>query len=111
MKFTLKGLLILSLSILIMDTFGQGTLKGIVLDELTGEALAGVNIINEEKHTGTATKSDGSFSLDLKAGNHMISMSMVGFVPQLTEVDIVDGEQTNMGRIPNASRGKSCTSM
>jgi hypothetical protein len=47
----------------------QATLSGIVVDQLTGEALAGATVCIEGTDTKTYTDLEGRFSLTLKANS------------------------------------------
>jgi len=99
MSIRMRSLAAIAFSLLIVQSFGQGTFSGTILDEITGEALAGVNITNQEKLVGTATGLDGTFKLDLSAGHHDIKISMVGYASLLLDIMIIDGEEKHHGRV------------
>ena len=84
---------------LITQAYSQGTLRGTILDETTGEALSGVNITNQEKNTGTISGTDGKFMLELTAGAHEIRISMIGYGSLIQYVQIENGKETDKGRI------------
>jgi len=92
-------LLLLVNSMLFTQLIGQGTLSGIILDEISGEALPGVNITNQEKLIGTASAADGKFSLNLSAGKHDIKISMIGYSTRVLSIEIIEGRSRNLGRI------------
>ena len=70
--------------------FGQGRIIGIVTDEAQ-EPLPGVSVIIKGSSTGTITKTDGSFSIDAKAGQTLI-FRFLGSVTQ----EYVVGSQTTI---------------
>ena len=76
MSIRVKSIAAIAFSILIMQAIAQGTLTGTICDETTGEVLPGVNITNQEKLVGTASGSDGEFSLQLSSGRHDIKISI-----------------------------------
>lgn len=78
---------------------GQGVIRGVVSDAISGEPLPGVNITNQEKMKGTSSGPDGSFVLELSRGTHLIRFSMVGYAPRSIEVSIEEGRDTGLGRI------------
>lgn len=61
------------------------TLRGTVTDSLTGEPLAFVNIVVQQRKTGTTTDIDGKFRLSARAGETLI-FSHVGYRPALVRV-------------------------
>ncbi|HEY1024634.1 MAG TPA: TonB-dependent receptor [Sphingobacteriaceae bacterium] len=54
-------------------------LKGIVKDAATGEALIGATVIEQQSHTGTSTKVDGSFQLALQKGQIVLVVKYLGY--------------------------------
>ena len=54
MNIRMKSLLVTASSFIMMQVSGQGTLTGTILDEISGEALPGVNITNQEKNRAGA---------------------------------------------------------
>ncbi|MCK5079501.1 MAG: TonB-dependent receptor, partial [Bacteroidales bacterium] len=99
MSIRVKSIAALAFSILIMQAIAQGTLTGTICDETTGEVLPGVNITNQEKLVGTASGSDGEFSLQLSSGRHDIKISMIGYATSFMEVVVVAGKETRLGRV------------
>jgi len=79
MKLRMKSSLLIVFLIVSHHLFGQGTLSGTIIDKSSGDALAGVNIRNQENNVGTISGADGSFSLQLHSGDHLITMSMIGY--------------------------------
>ncbi len=87
--FTLFQLLI------VMTAFGQGTITGTILDEETGEALIGANVVIEGTTTGTATDFDGKYQFKADPGIYTIHVSYIGYADKKTPgVEVKDGEIT-----------------
>jgi TonB-linked SusC/RagA family outer membrane protein len=59
-----------------------GNVAGKVLDEKTGEPLAGASISLVNASVGTVTDSDGNFSLDVKSFPAVLSVNYLGYVRQ-----------------------------
>jgi TonB-linked SusC/RagA family outer membrane protein len=59
-----------------------GNVAGKVLDEKTGEPLAGAGISLVNASVGTVTDSDGNFSLDVKSFPAVLSVNYMGYVRQ-----------------------------
>lgn len=61
-------------------TFAQeGTIRGMVFDDKTGETLVGVTIVIQGTATGTTTDLDGQFSIDLPAGDYNLQLSYISY--------------------------------
>ncbi|NGP86892.1 carboxypeptidase-like regulatory domain-containing protein [Fodinibius halophilus] len=57
-----------------------GMLAGKVVDEVTGQPLAGANIMLADASTGTSTNSSGHFNIaKLKPGQHEVTVTYVGY--------------------------------
>ncbi len=57
-----------------------GKIVGKIIDEQTGEALPGVNVLIEDTHLGAATDIDGEyFILRVPPGNYDVRASMIGY--------------------------------
>jgi len=61
------------------NTFSQQTIRGKVLDEDTKEPLIGATVSMADQKTGTSTKLDGSFKLEIPSDNAELSISYVGY--------------------------------
>jgi hypothetical protein len=75
-----------------------GTVRGIVTDAETGEALQGVNVAllgaSDELVTGTVSGSGGVYALSrLKAGAYVLRASFVGFETWEQGITLEDGER------------------
>ncbi|HQB78999.1 MAG TPA: TonB-dependent receptor [Tenuifilaceae bacterium] len=97
----LKSFKTLALSILFLGlanlALAQGVLKGVIVDEQSGEPLIGATVMVEKTAKGTATSLDGSFSLPLENGKYNIQISYVGYLEKIVPVE-VSGE-TSMGKV------------
>ena len=81
--------------LIVMTAFGQGTITGTILDEKTGEALIGANVIIEGTTIGTATDFDGKYQFKVEPGIYTIHVSYIGYADKKTPgVEIKDGEIT-----------------
>lgn len=84
---------ILTLFLLIFNfcLSGQNHISGIVVDEMSKERLAFVNIvINEDGTHGTTTDIDGNFSITSKNKIKYLTFSFVGY--EKKKIEIKDGE-------------------
>ena len=74
--------------------FQEGTLRGTVIDERSGDPLPGVNIYLPDLEMGAATESDGTYEISaVPEGTHDIRATFVGY--QTFEGTVtVDAEET-----------------
>ena len=78
-----KYLLLLLMLICSGLTFAQKKeIKGKVIDQSTGEPLAGVSIISNKSKGAVLTKADGSFELSLDKSASTLVFTYVGYAPQ-----------------------------
>ncbi|SFT68220.1 iron complex outermembrane recepter protein [Algoriphagus locisalis] len=68
------------------------TVTGTVMDPILGESIPGATVLIKGTTRGTATDLDGKFSLDLQAGDEVLVISFIGYLPQEVEI----GNQTNI---------------
>ena len=94
-KFTLIAIMALFTGSL----FAQGTVTGKIKDDMTGEPLIGATIVVEGTTTGATTDLDGVFTLDAPAGMQKIVISYVGYENVVTEVNVVSGQTTELGKV------------
>lgn len=73
---------------------GPFRITGKITDDSSGESLVGVSVYVEELKTGTYTKEDGSFELQLRKQDYTLRFSLVGYVTQTYNVSVL-----NSGRI------------
>lgn len=75
--------------------FGQGTIRGIVYDDVSGETVPFANILVNETQSGTTTDLDGAYTLSLAAGTYSIEYSFLGYSSTtVSEIQVVEGEVT-----------------
>ncbi len=91
-----KIFIILILSLLSINLYAQnGTIRGTIIDNETGETLIGVSIALVGTTTGTITDFDGNYSLDLPQGTYDIVYSYISYEKKtITGVTIKPGEVT-----------------
>jgi iron complex outermembrane receptor protein len=65
----------------------KGIISGVVTDSITGESIIGVNIIYG-KGLGTITDINGKYSIQLPYGDHILSISYVGYISLEKKVKI-----------------------
>ena len=85
--------LILTLSLLILNfcLYGQNHIYGRVIDSVTKEKLAFVNIIiNEDGTLGTTTDIDGNFSIITNKEIQSLTFSFVGYENKIVEINQQD---------------------
>ena len=77
----------------------NGIVKGLITDKENAETLVGVTIAvyngNKEKNTlitGTSTKLDGSYSIELQEGDYIFKISYVSYKPNEIRLHISSGE-------------------
>lgn len=70
----------------VLDVLQQITLKGRVVDALTGEALPGVNIYIQGTTQGTVTNIEGVYSINVRPEDVLV-FSFVGYHDKLIPVD------------------------
>jgi len=73
-------------------TTQQQKVTGKVIDALTGEPLAGVNIVVEGTNVGVITDIDGNFSIDVPGPASALLFSYIGYTTERVEV----GSQSNI---------------
>jgi TonB-linked SusC/RagA family outer membrane protein len=83
-----KVLLLLSFSLfLLAESVAQTrTVKGTVASADGNEVLPGVNIVIQGTSKGTSTDATGNYSIDLSAGENVLSFTFIGYKTQDIEV-------------------------
>jgi TonB-linked SusC/RagA family outer membrane protein len=66
----------------------DATVKGKVVDKMTGEALAGASVSIPSIRLGAITDSDGEFRFKAPAGQHTIKISYVGYESITMKLDL-----------------------
>jgi len=74
----------------------QGTIRGTVTDQQTGEPLPGVNVVIEGTQQGASTGGDGQYTISgVEAGSYTMQASFVGYATQTKEeIEVQDNETT-----------------
>jgi iron complex outermembrane receptor protein len=77
--------------------FAQSGIKGKVKNSSTHESIAGATVNIEGTFIATQSKSDGTYELNnLKNGNYVIRISMIGFEPVKDSVSITEGKDVDL---------------
>lgn len=75
----------------------DGIVSGYVYDSRTGDALPGANVRVAGTNKGTATDDAGQFVLrGVSSGEQVLVVSYLGYETQRVEVDVEDGEETEL---------------
>ncbi len=75
------------------QVFSQGTVRGTIYDDVTGETVPFANILVLETQSGTTSDLDGAFSLSLTPGSYSLEFSFLGYsTTTVSEVEVIDGE-------------------
>lgn len=82
-----------------------GTIKGVVVDGKTGEALMYATVVIEGTTAGAATDLDGNFVIpNVPAGTHTLVSSYLGYLPSKKEGVVVEqGKETEVRLTLNAN--------
>lgn len=71
---------------------GQTKVTGKILEGDTGSPLPGATVVVEGTTNGTLTKMNGTFNLDVSAGDLTLSITYVGFLKEQVKLTISSGE-------------------
>lgn len=78
----------------------DGTVRGTVIDDETGEPVYGVTVLVERISSGTTTDFDGKFDLKLPEGSFDLRISYVSYAPvRIMDVEVVPREVTVLDHI------------
>ncbi|QQS50794.1 MAG: TonB-dependent receptor [Bacteroidota bacterium] len=78
----------------------NGSVRGMVFEEATGEYLPGVAVYADGTSIGTITDLDGAFNLSLQPGIYTIKISFISFETiEISGVEIKAGQPTQLGEI------------
>jgi TonB-dependent receptor len=78
----------------------NGTIRGTVIEDASGEPVIGANVVIKGTSVGTITDLDGQFSLSLAAGTHAIQVSYITYQTLTIEnVQVKDKEVTVLGEL------------
>ncbi len=91
-------------SLFALAMFGQGAVKGKVMDG--GEALIGASVMIKGTSIGTITDVDGMFRLDnLPAGDHTMEVSYVGYRTMEKMISVVANGTADLGSLMLSTDG------
>lgn len=94
MKKHLLSILLISISI---AGFGQGFLRGKIIDGETGEGLIGATASIEGTSTGAAADFDGNYSIKLEAGAYTVVFQFISYQKKsVTGIVIKEGVTTSL---------------
>jgi len=94
MKRLVLSLAVVGMSVAVM---GQGVLRGTVLEEESGAALPGANIVEAGTTNGTITNSEGNFELNTTAQTGDIVISFLGYKAQTLPFNLTSA--TGVGEV------------
>ncbi len=78
----------------------MGTVRGTVLDDITGETLIGVNVLVAGTYTGASTDLDGKFSIQLAPGTYKLECSYISYAKLVvSEVTIKANDVTLLNNL------------
>jgi len=80
-------------------SFGQGKIKGKVVDAENNTGLPGVNVVIKGSKTGTSTDVDGKFTVNAGQATGTIVVSSVGYQSKTVAFSAKSGETTDLGTI------------
>lgn len=74
----------------------NGTLRGTVIDDATGEAIMFANVFVNELSTGTTTDLDGAYSYDLPVGTYTVTFSYLGYADLPVQQVVIQAGKVNL---------------
>lgn len=74
----------------------MGTIRGTVIDDLTGETLIGVNVIVSGTMTGSSTDLDGKFSIRVPEGTYNVEATYISFAKLTVSNVIVKADEVTL---------------
>lgn len=97
----MKHFLIVLFSVVMLQAFGQqGTIRGKVFDDATGESLVGVTVMVKGTTRGAVTDLDGKFSVKIEPGTYNLRVSYISYQTiNVEEVVVKDGEVTVLNNL------------
>lgn len=85
-KLSLRLSLLMLVLFSCQAAFAQTTISGKVTDNMSGQPLIGVTVLEKESRTGVITDIDGNYSITLPGSQGTLVFSFVGYLPQEIEV-------------------------
>ncbi len=95
----LAAVLIAVFSLFSLASHSQGTITGTVIDLDSEEPLIGATVVVEGTTRGTSTNLDGSFVLEIPAGENTIVFSYIGYIKETVPVSMGNNETRDLGTI------------
>ncbi|HTP79608.1 MAG TPA: TonB-dependent receptor [Bacteroidota bacterium] len=108
-RFLGAAALVMVVGLRVSTAQGSGTIKGQVVDKVTGESLPGANILLVGSSTGASTDLDGRYILRLiPVGTWTLRFTYVGYTDTTVEVTVGDNEtvEKNMKLLAHVIEGK-----
>ncbi|MCU0377304.1 MAG: TonB-dependent receptor [Bacteroidales bacterium] len=98
----LRALLVISLLLISLTSFSQNiTVRGVVTDSQTGEAMIGLNVIIKGTSRGVATDVNGNYTITDCPPDAILTFSYVGYDP--VEVPVSGRSVLNVSIAPSSS--------
>jgi hypothetical protein len=94
--FTLCFLLIISLP---SHAGQQNNVGGTVAHQQSGAPLAGVAISVDGRSTGITSQADGSFSVQVPPGEHLLYFDLAGYYQLLVQIDVPATGSLDLGKV------------
>ncbi len=97
----LKKILLFSFTVLIQSLFAQnGTIRGLIIDDETGEPMFAASAGIEGTTNGSSSDFDGNFEISIAPGNYNLVVSFIGYnSTTISNVKVVEGDVTFLGSI------------
>jgi TonB-dependent receptor len=94
-KLLILGAIVLTQFLTAMAFAQNGTIRGTIYEESTGEPLFGVSVLVKETSTGAVTDFDGKFEIQVAPGTYNLQISYISYsTVELTTVEVKAGEVT-----------------
>ena len=88
-------LLLLLFSIMTHALYSQSTIRGIVYDKESGEAIMFANVYAQGTDKGTTTNVDGFYSLQVEPGTYTVVCKYIGYDSTAATVTVKEGQILN----------------
>lgn len=87
--------------------FGQNkhSISGYIKDRISGEYIAGCNVIVKDLNKGVASNPYGFYSLNLPAGNYTIQYSFIGYDTEELSIELTQDITSNIDLNPSVIMG------
>ncbi|TAJ12662.1 TonB-dependent receptor [Marinilabiliaceae bacterium JC017] len=89
--------LLLFMSVLTNHIWGQATIEGTITSDKDGIIIPGVNVYTQELKHGTASTTDGSYSLNVEdAGDYTLIFSTIGYDHKEVKISVKEHENVHV---------------